>query len=399
MAQFKMKRFRRRSLAIIGLLTALTSVSTESKPGHGTEANQTENERLERMKIVEAMPKIDAHAHVMAMTPDQRKPFIAFLQRHNLRWLDICTGGLEWKRLQEKMALARGLSQEYPEWVSWAPSFDLSNWRDPQWRETALETIRTSFSQGAVAVKVWKEIGMVLRDPDGRFVMIDDARFAPVMDEIARRKSTLVAHLGEPRNCWLPLAEMTTASDRAYFGKNPQYHAYLHPEIPSHKDQIAARDRILERYPSLKVMGCHLGSLEYDVDEVALRLDRYPNFAVDLAARLVHLQIQPREKVRAFLIKYQDRMLYATDLEVGNVQNPENLISRGHFPVSKPDTDRMRPGYPPTPWSRFQGLRPVSNRGGWRSRCPCCARSIKKTPSAGMASATSAAPFGRSAID
>jgi predicted TIM-barrel fold metal-dependent hydrolase len=55
--------------------------------------------------------------------------------------------------------------------------------------------------------------------------------------------------------------------------------------------------------------------METDVDEVAKRLDRYPNFAVDTAARMEYLMIQPREKVRNFLINYQDRVLYGTDLE------------------------------------------------------------------------------------
>jgi predicted TIM-barrel fold metal-dependent hydrolase len=55
--------------------------------------------------------------------------------------------------------------------------------------------------------------------------------------------------------------------------------------------------------------------METDVDEIAKRFDRYPNFAVDTAARMEYLMIQPREKVRNFLIKYQDRVLYGTDLE------------------------------------------------------------------------------------
>jgi predicted TIM-barrel fold metal-dependent hydrolase len=56
--------------------------------------------------------------------------------------------------------------------------------------------------------------------------------------------------------------------------------------------------------------------MESDVDLVAERLDRYPNFAVDTAARVPHLTIQPRAKVRAFLIKYQDRVLYGTDTDI-----------------------------------------------------------------------------------
>jgi predicted TIM-barrel fold metal-dependent hydrolase len=90
---------------------------------------------------------------------------------------------------------------------------------------------------------------------------------------------------------------------------------------------------MLERHPTLKVVGCHLGSLEYDVDELAKRLDRYPNLAVDLAARMVHLQIQPRDKVRAFILKYRDRILYGTDLEFGGgngeaAKDPAEALAR-----------------------------------------------------------------------
>jgi predicted TIM-barrel fold metal-dependent hydrolase len=56
--------------------------------------------------------------------------------------------------------------------------------------------------------------------------------------------------------------------------------------------------------------------MEADVDLVAQRLDQYPNFAIDTAARVPHLAIQPRAKVRAFLIKYQDRVLYGTDSDI-----------------------------------------------------------------------------------
>jgi predicted TIM-barrel fold metal-dependent hydrolase len=75
--------------------------------------------------------------------------------------------------------------------------------------------------------------------------------------------------------------------------------------------------------PHLRVVGAHLGSMETDVKQIAKRFDKYPNFAVDTAARMRYLMLQPREKVRAFLIKYQDRVLYGTDLDLpvrANVQ-------------------------------------------------------------------------------
>jgi predicted TIM-barrel fold metal-dependent hydrolase len=101
---------------------------------------------------------------------------------------------------------------------------------------------------------------------------------------------------------------------------------YLHPERPSKLSILAARDRLLERHPKLRVVGCHLGSMEEDVDDIAKRFDRYPNFSVDTAARVIYLMLQPREKVRAFLIRYQDRVLYGTDLELLPWEKPEETL-------------------------------------------------------------------------
>jgi predicted TIM-barrel fold metal-dependent hydrolase len=64
------------------------------------------------------------------------------------------------------------------------------------------------------------------------------------------------------------------------------------------------------------MVGVHLGSMERDLDNVARHLDKYPNFAIDTAARMEYLMLMPLEKVRAFLIKYQDRVLYGTDLDL-----------------------------------------------------------------------------------
>jgi predicted TIM-barrel fold metal-dependent hydrolase len=55
--------------------------------------------------------------------------------------------------------------------------------------------------------------------------------------------------------------------------------------------------------------------MEKDLDNIAKHLDKYPNFAIDTAARMEYLMMLPPEKARAFLIKYQDRIIYGTDLD------------------------------------------------------------------------------------
>ena len=80
---------------------------------------------------------------------------------------------------------------------------------------------------------------------------------------------------------------------------------------------MAARNKMLDKNPGLVFIGCHLASLEWSVDEIAAWLDKYPNTAVDMAARLGQLYYQTRdnrEKVRDFFFKYQDRILYGTDI-------------------------------------------------------------------------------------
>jgi len=281
------------------------------------QASKSPEPRGMSLEELQQMLKIDVHAHISDFGNTGEEQFIALLEKHNFKWLDICVVGTEWEKLQRKVTLAEMFHRTYPLRIAWATSFNLTNWGNPAWEKSALAMIGQGFARGAVAVKFWKEIGMVLKDPNGSYVMIDDPRFDPLFDLIQKNGKTAVAHIGEPYNCWLPLDAMTVDGDRRYFKEHPQYHGYLHPEIPGYWEQIKARDNVLAKHPGLRVVGCHLGSLEFSVDELAKRLDLYPHFAVDTAARIVHFQVQDREKVRNFILKYQDRLLYGTDNDVG----------------------------------------------------------------------------------
>ena len=174
---------------------------------------------------------------------------------------------------------------------------------------------------------------MVYKDSADNFIMIDNPRFDPVIQFIIDQNKTVMGHLGEPKNCWLPIEQMTVNGDKEYFKNNPEYHMFLHPEYPSYEDQINARDRFLARHPDMRFVGAHLGSLEYDVDSLAKRLDKFPYMAVDMAARISHLQYQSksnREKVRNFIIKYHDRLIYATDSGISSTSVPEESKNELH---------------------------------------------------------------------
>ncbi len=269
--------------------------------------------------------KMDVHIHITTERPDFVEKAIA----DNFRLINVSleyTKG--WEDVYSKYKHGLFQHRAFPESVEMVTAFAVSDWDDPLWQEKVITWLDSCFDQGALGVKVWKNIGMVSRDNNGELIMIDDPKFDPIFQYIKNRGKTLMGHIGEPKNCWLPLDSMTTNNDRNYFSRHPEYHMYLQPEMPSYQDQIDARDRMLERNPDLTFVGAHMGSLEWSVDELAARFDKFPNMAVDLAARMGQVFYQTaenRDKVRDFFIKYQDRILYGTDLADHENLSPEQL--------------------------------------------------------------------------
>jgi hypothetical protein len=258
------------------------------------------------------MKMIDAHVHCIGDHPD----CIALLDRLDLKLLNVCvvhdTSG-QWRVQAEQY---RRLAETYPGQYAWCTSFELPDLTGDgaiaEYGKRAIAGLKQDFAAGAVGCKIWKNVGMALRKPSGAFLMVDDPLFDPIYDYLARVGQPLLMHIGEPLTCWQPLCQ--DAPHSGYYSQHPEWHMYGKPGYPSHQEIIDARDQVLARHPDLRAVGAHLGSLEYDVAEIARRLDRYPNFAVDTSARLIDLAGQDPAHVRAFFVAYQDRILFGTDI-------------------------------------------------------------------------------------
>ena len=253
---------------------------------------------------------IDAHVHVFKDDP----AFHTLLRRLKLGVLDICViddRDPDYRGLEPQRTEVRTVCRSSGGRAAFCTTFSPYDFEDPGFSRRVIQQLDEDFAAGAVAVKIYKTIGMEIKTKAGKFLMADDLVFDPIYRDIAAHDKTVVAHLAEPSSCWE--APNPASLEYGYYKKYPQEYAYLHPEYPSKAAILAARDHVLASYPQLRLVGAHLGSMETDVNEIAARLDQYPNFAVDTAARVPYLMLQPRDKVRAFLIKYQDRILYGTD--------------------------------------------------------------------------------------
>lgn len=260
-----------------------------------------------------AFRPIDAHVHVFKTDP----AFQAMLERLHLKLLNILVvdDTLPYrKELKPQLDDALALVRSSHGHVALCTTFDPYKFNDASFGAEAIKQLDRDFAAGAVAVKIWKNLGMEIKTPDGKSVMPDDPKLEPIYQDIAQHGRTMLAHNAEPDVAWGP----PDPSDPSwsYYQEHPQWLMYNKPGFPAKQTILEARDHLLATNPKLRVVGVHLGSMEKNIDNIARHLDRYPNFAVDMAARMEYLMMAPTDKVRAFLIKYQDRVLYGTDLDL-----------------------------------------------------------------------------------
>jgi predicted TIM-barrel fold metal-dependent hydrolase len=188
----------------------------------------------------------------------------------------------------------RILQGRFPGIVEYFAPLEVEGIYGPGWTAHAIAVLRNAVHDGAAGVKIWNDFGMSRKNDRDEFVLVTDRTLDPIFAWIESHHLPVVNHAGDPEDCSL-------------FQKG---------SVPSYSSLIAARDSMLARHPRIKFIGAHIGSMENDLDEVARRLDAYPNFAVDIGGRVRNLQaisLCDREKVRSFMITYQDRILYGTD--------------------------------------------------------------------------------------
>jgi predicted TIM-barrel fold metal-dependent hydrolase len=265
----------------------------------------------QELRAFAALDPIDTHTHVRRSDP----AFDAMLDRLNLHLLDIVLvddQSAEEKDLQAESKAAWSFIRGAGGRAAFCTSIDPYKMHEPGFAASAMRGLNHDFAEGAVAVKIWKNIGMEIKDAGGNYVLPDDPAFAPIYKDIAAHNKTLIAHVADPDSAWAP--PNPASPDYSYYSENPFWYMYGKPHPASKEQILLARDHVLEQNPNLRVVGAHLGSMEADFHVLAQHFDRYPNFAVDMAARMPYLMVQPRADMIAFILKYQDRLIYGTDL-------------------------------------------------------------------------------------
>jgi predicted TIM-barrel fold metal-dependent hydrolase len=162
---------------------------------------------------------------------------------------------------------------------------------------------------GAAGVKVWKDLGLWIDDPDGRRVLPDDARLSPVFAAAGELGLPVLIHTADPVAFWDPVDE-----------RNERYEELsVHPEwsfagggFPSFERLLEALETLVARHPGTTFIAAHVGCYAENLAEVSRLLGAHPNLTIDLSARMAELGRQPRA-ARALVLRHPDRVLFGTD--------------------------------------------------------------------------------------
>ncbi len=279
------------------------------------------------------VPCIDAHTHVFHDRPGLAR----LLAEGRLRIVVVnITGARAFAApMAARWEAMCALKERYPKHVALCTTFDPRGIGEAGFAEHVTKKLRADLDRGAAMVKVWKDIGLEVKD-GGRHVQIDDGRFRPIWDFLAEEHVPVLAHIAEPRAAWQPLDRKSP--HYRYYRDHPAYHLHGREDVPTWEAIIASRDRWIEQNPGLTIIGAHLGSMACDVGLVAERLERYPNFHVDTAERFGDLATQPSEKVCTFFTRYADRILYGTDVIM---ERPLAEISEGEAEAERAGYERL----------------------------------------------------------
>lgn len=250
-------------------------------------------------------PVVDIHNHQNRLTGEALDRLVADMDEINLGIMVNLSGGFG-KRLKDNIQAQKG---KYPNRFVIFANIDFSNIDAPDYPQRAAAQLEEDIANGAQGLKIFKNLGMDLKDTKGNRIAVDDPRFDAVFEVAGKHKLPVLIHTGEPLGLFLP---MDKTNERWLELKMFPGRGRTPDKYPKWEDLMAEQHRLFAKHPKTNFIDAHLGWLGNNLGELGKLMDRLPNVYAEISAVIEELGRQPRA-ARAFLTKYQDRVLFGKD--------------------------------------------------------------------------------------
>ncbi len=250
-------------------------------------------------------PVIDIHSH-HRITPDNVQQTIDEMDALNLRVLVNLSGG-SGDGLRQAVEVLRG--SKYPDRFRVFANVNWSGAGAPGWKDKEVAALEQAIADGAIGLKVAKNLGLSARKADGSRLKVDDPDLDPIWQTAARRNIPVIIHVADPAQFFAPVNHHNERwLELAIFPGRE----YPKETNPSFEELMGERDRMFARNPNTRYINAHFGWHGNDLGRAARHLDSLPNVVLEVGAVLYEFGRQP-QAAREFFIKYQDRVLFGKD--------------------------------------------------------------------------------------
>jgi predicted TIM-barrel fold metal-dependent hydrolase len=189
---------------------------------------------------------------------------------------------------------------------------DWSRWPEEgnRFGERSAVRLREQVRRGAQGLKIWKVLGLRVKDQHGKLVPVDDPRLDPVWETAGELKIPVLIHVADPVAFFDPLTPQNERYEE--ISRHPDW-AFSGPEFPPFAALIEQFEHLIARHSSTTFIGAHVGCYPENLGWVSHMLQTYPHFNIDFSARIAELGRQPYSARRLFL-RFPNRILFGTDL-------------------------------------------------------------------------------------
>jgi uncharacterized protein len=188
-------------------------------------------------------------------------------------------------------------------------NIDFSGIDNPAWTKTAVEQLEKDVRAGAAGLKVYKDLGLEVKDKNGKRVTVDDPRLDPIWEKCGELKIPVLIHTGEPSPFF---DKMDNTNERWLELKLHPDRARPSSRYPSWETVMSEQHHIFSKHRNTIFFAAHFGWLANNLNALGKMLDSLPNVYVEFAAVMEEIGRQPKT-ARNFFIKYQDRILFGKD--------------------------------------------------------------------------------------
>lgn len=275
---------------------------------------------------------VDVHTHLDAAALPKA---VRLLDREGIAVAVNLSGGWPGAGLEESLAAARAAPGRV---VTFATPLVWEAQRGGPYGARLARELEEAQRLGARGVKIFKALGLGVRGPDGGLLAVDDPSLDPLFEKAGELGLPVAIHTGDPVAFWQPATPENERWDE--LSVHPGW-SYARKAVPSWEALFEGYERLVARHPKTTFIGVHFGNAPEDPERVGRMLAKYPNLYVDTAARVPELGRKDAAAMRALFIRWQDRILFGTDLGVGEAAGDLMFGSTGATPPGPADEERF----------------------------------------------------------